>query len=79
MLFNLSIPVLTNLLVSKVLPQSDISLLFECFLAVLLIAAGMMAFSYLQSLMMLKLKRCRSQTSIRSMGSCHETSYGFHH
>ena len=56
MLFNLSIPVLTNLLVSRVLPQSDISLLFECFLAVLLIASGMMAFSYLQSLMMLRLE-----------------------
>ncbi len=56
MLFNLSIPIFTNLLVSKVLPQSDLVLLFDSFFAVLLIAIGVMATQYLQNLMMLRLE-----------------------
>ena len=56
MLFNLCIPIFTNILISKVLPQSDLTLLFESFYSVLLITAGLMITQYLQNLMMLRIE-----------------------
>ena len=56
MLFNLSIPILTNTLVSKVLPQNDQQLLIEGVSVVILIVIGSVTTSFLQSLMMLRLE-----------------------
>ena len=56
MIFNLSIPLLTNTLVSKILPQNDERLLVEGGIVVLLIVAGSVAASFLQNLMMLRLE-----------------------
>lgn len=54
--FNLSIPMLTNLLVSRILPQNDQQLLFQGLTVVVLIVIGSIAAQYLQSLMMLRLE-----------------------
>lgn len=54
--FNLSIPMLTNLLVSRILPQNDQQLLFQGLTVVVLIVIGSVASQYLQSLMMLRLE-----------------------
>ena len=56
MLFNLSIPMLTNTLVSKVLPQNDQQLLIEGVGVVILIVIGSVTTSFLQNLMMLRLE-----------------------
>ena len=56
MLFNLSIPILTNTLVSKVLPQNDQQLLIEGVCVVILIVIGSVLTSFLQNLMMLRLE-----------------------
>ena len=56
MLFNLSIPILTNTLVSKVLPQNDQQLLVEGISVVILIVIGSVTASFLQNLMMLRLE-----------------------
>ena len=56
MLFTLSIPTLTNLLVSRILPQSDQKLLFQGVTVVVLIVIGSMATEFLQSLMLLRLE-----------------------
>ncbi len=56
MLFNLSIPILTNVLVSKVLPQNDIQLLLQGVTVVLLIVIGSVATQFLQNLMLLRLE-----------------------
>jgi ATP-binding cassette subfamily B protein len=56
MLFNLSIPMLTNLLVTKILPQNDQQLLLQGFAVVILILIGSVATQYLQTLMMLRLE-----------------------
>lgn len=56
MLFNLSIPILTNTLVSKVLPQNDQQLLVEGVSVVVLIVIGSVTTSFLQNLMMLRLE-----------------------
>lgn len=67
MLFNLSIPTLTNLLVSRVLPQSDQQLLLQGLTVVLLLVIGSMATQYLQNLMMLRLESVadlRLQTAV---------------
>jgi len=56
MLFNLSIPMLTNLLVSRILPRSDQQLLLQGLLLVLLLVIGSTATQFLQNLMMLRLE-----------------------
>ena len=56
MVFNLSIPILTNTLVSQILPQNDQRLLVEGFIVVFLIVLGSIAASFLQNLMMLRLE-----------------------
>jgi ATP-binding cassette subfamily B protein len=56
MIFNLSIPILTNKLVSQILPQNDEQLLVEGVVVVLLIVLGSIAASFLQNLMMLRLE-----------------------
>ena len=67
MLFNLSIPMLTNQLVSQVLPQSDRALLQQGLLVVVLVVMGSMATQFLQNLMMLRLESVadlRLQTAV---------------
>ncbi len=56
MLFTLSIPMLTNILVSKILPQNDQQLLLQGLTVVILIVIGSTATQFLQSLMMLRLE-----------------------
>ena len=56
MLFNLSIPMLTNLLVSKILPQNNEQLLMHGLIIVILIVIGSLGTQYLQNLMMLRLE-----------------------
>lgn len=56
MLFNLSIPMLTNLLVDRVLPENNQQLLFQGLAVVALIVIGSTATQYLQNLMMLRLE-----------------------
>lgn len=56
MLFNLSIPVLTNLLVGTILPQNDQILLLQSLAIVLLITVSSMSAEYLKSLMTLRLE-----------------------
>ena len=67
MLFNLSIPMLTNVLVSRVLPQSDQQLLLQGLVVVLLLVVGSVATQFLQSLMLLRLESVadlRLQTAV---------------
>ncbi|MBF13874.1 MAG: multidrug ABC transporter [Legionellales bacterium] len=67
MLFNLSIPMLTNLLVGKILPQNDQQLLIQGLTIVILIVCGSVATQFLQSLMMLRLESIadlKLQTSV---------------
>jgi ATP-binding cassette subfamily B protein len=67
MLFNLSIPMLTNELVSNVLPRSDQQLLLQGLIVVLLLVIGSVATRYLQSLMLLRLESVvdlRLQTAV---------------
>lgn len=67
MVFNLFIPVLTNLLVSRILPQNDLILLFQGFLAVFLITLALVSSQFLQNLMMLRLESIadlRLQTAV---------------
>ena len=67
MLFNLSIPLLTNLLVSRILPQSDQQLLLQGLMVVVLLVVGSVATRFLQSLMMLRLESVadlRLQTAV---------------
>jgi len=67
MLFNLSIPMLTNLLVSRILPQSDQQLLLQGLTVVVLLVIGSVATQFLQNLMMLRLESVadlRLQTAV---------------
>lgn len=67
MLFNLAIPMLTNLLVSRILPQSDQQLLLQGLMAVVLVVIGSVATQFLQNLMMLRLETVadlRLQTAV---------------
>ena len=67
MLFNLSIPMLTNLLVNRVLPQSDQQLLLQGLTVVVLLVIGSVATQFLQNLMMLRLESVadlRLQTAV---------------
>lgn len=56
MLFNLSIPMLTNLLVNRILPHNDQKLLLQGLTVVVLIVIGSVATQFLQNLMMLRLE-----------------------
>ena len=67
MLFNLSIPMLTNYLVGSILPQSDSQLLIETTTVVLLIILGSSIVQYLKTLMTLRLESVtdhRLQTAV---------------
>lgn len=67
MLFNLSIPMLTNLLVGRILPQSDQQLLLQGLMAVVLVVIGSVATQFLQNLMLLRLESVadlRLQTAV---------------
>ena len=67
MLFNLSIPMLTNLLVNRILPQSDQQLLLQGLMVVVLLVIGSVATQFLQNLMMLRLESVadlRLQTAV---------------
>lgn len=67
MLFNLSIPMLTNLLVNRILPQSNQQLLAQGLMVVLLLVIGSVATQFLQNLMMLRLESVadlRLQTAV---------------
>ena len=67
MFFNLSIPMLTNLLVSQVLPHSDAQLLLQGLTVVVLLVIGSVATQFLQNLMMLRLESVadlRLQTAV---------------
>lgn len=67
MIFNLSIPVLTNILVARVLPQSDSFLLLQAFTAVILITIALVSAQYLQNLMIIRLESSadlRLQTAV---------------
>ncbi len=56
MLFNLSIPMLTNLLVNRILPNNDGRLLMEGLIVVTLIVIGSAVTQFLQNIMMLRLE-----------------------
>ena len=56
MLFNLSIPMLTNYLVGEILPKSDSQLLIETTTIVLLIIVGSATVQYLKTIMTLRLE-----------------------
>jgi ABC-type bacteriocin/lantibiotic exporter with double-glycine peptidase domain len=67
MMFNLSIPMLTNLLVSRILPESDQQLLLQGLMVVVLLVVGSVATQFLQNLMMLRLESVadlRLQTAV---------------
>lgn len=67
MLFNLSIPMLTNLLIERILPHSDQGLLLKGLVVVLLVVLGSVATQFLQNLMMLRLESVadlRLQTAV---------------
>ena len=67
MLFNLSIPMLTNFLVGTILPQSDSKLLIEITTIVLLIVIGSSVAQYLKTMMTLRLESVtdlRLQTAV---------------
>lgn len=67
MLFNLSIPMLTNFLVSNILPQSDSKLLVEITTVVFLIVVGSSMAQYLKTMMTLRLESItdlRLQTAV---------------
>ena len=56
MLFNLAVPMLTNLLVSRILPHNDRQLLLQGLAVVILIVIGSVSAQYLQNRMMLRLE-----------------------
>lgn len=67
MVFHLSIPVFTNVLVNRILPENDSALLFEGLAIVLLVVVGVAAAQYLQTIMMLRIESVtdlRLQTAV---------------
>ena len=56
MLFNLSIPMLTNMLVSRILPENNSQLLLQGLTVVALLVIGSVATQYLQNRMMLRIE-----------------------
>ena len=66
MAFHFSIPIFTNLLVNRVLPENDSALLLQG-LAIVLVVAGVAAAQYLQTMMMLRIESIidlRLQTAV---------------
>ena len=59
--FSLSIPLLTNALVSTVLPETNLTFLGECLLVVGLIAIASITSQYLQEIMILRLETIGNQ------------------
>ena len=59
--FSLSIPILTNTLVSSVLPQSDLGWLAESLLVVAMVVVASVTSQYLQGLMILRLETIGNQ------------------
>ena len=59
--FSLSIPILTNTLVSSVLPQSDLGWLAESLLVVAMVVVASITSQYLQGLMILRLETIGNQ------------------
>lgn len=67
MVFHLSIPIFTNVLVTRVLPDNDSGLLLEGLIIVLVVVVGVAAAQYLQTIMMLRLESVtdlRLQTAV---------------
>ena len=67
MAFHLSIPIFTNVLVNRILPENDRSLLIEGLVIVLVVVAGVAAAQYLQTMMMLRIESItdlRLQTAV---------------
>ena len=65
--FHFSIPVFTNLLVNRVLPENDSALLLQGLAIVLVVVAGVAAAQYLQTMMMLRIESItdlRLQTAV---------------
>ena len=65
--FHFSIPVFTNLLVNRVLPETDSALLLQGLAIVLVVVAGVAAAQYLQTMMMLRIESItdlRLQTAV---------------
>ena len=67
MAFHFSIPIFTNLLVNRVLPENDSALLLQGLAIVLVVVAGVAAAQYLQTMMMLRIESItdlRLQTAV---------------
>ena len=67
MLFHLSIPIFTNILVNRILPVNDSALLLEGLAIVLVVVIGVAAAQYLQTIMMLRIESVtdlRLQTAV---------------
>ncbi len=67
MAFHLSIPIFTNVLVNRILPENDSSLLIEGLAIVLVVVVGVAAAQYLQTIMMLRIESItdlRLQTAV---------------
>ena len=65
--FHFSIPVFTNLLVNRVLPENDSALLLQGLAILLVVVAGVAAAQYLQTMMMLRIESItdlRLQTAV---------------
>ena len=65
--FHFSIPVFTNLLVNRVLPENDSALLLQGLAIVLVVVSGVAAAQYLQTMMMLRIESItdlRLQTAV---------------
>jgi len=67
MAFHLSIPIFTNVLVNRILPENDSALLIEGLAIVLVVVVGVAAAQYLQTIMMLRIESVtdlRLQTAV---------------
>ena len=67
MAFHLSIPIFTNVLVNRILPENDSALLIEGLAIVLVVVVGVAAAQYLQTIMMLRIESItdlRLQTAV---------------
>ena len=67
MAFHLSIPIFTNVLVNRILPENDSALLIEGLAVVLVVVVGVAAAQYLQTIMMLRIESVtdlRLQTAV---------------
>ena len=67
MAFHLSIPIFTNVLVNRILPENDSALLLEGLAIVIVVVVGVAAAQYLQTIMMLRIESVtdlRLQTAV---------------